>query len=117
MLIRSRNQHSFIYNAGELALNRPSIEQEAWKGEAASMEQLEDLLQQTIEAINFVLFLIDYKISDVIASCDRQTQDATSRLTYIDLITTKAGRDVARSLLNAVINQQLGHQIGVCDFS
>jgi nuclear pore complex protein Nup155 len=98
-------------------LNRPSIEQEAWKGEAASMEQLEDLLQQTIEAINFVLFLIDYKISDVIASCDRQTQDATSRLTYIDLITTKAGRDVARSLLNAVINQQLGHQIGVCDFS
>lgn len=77
------------------------------------MEQLEDLLLQTIEAINFVLFLIDYKISDIIASCDKLTQDTTARLTYADLITSKAGRDVARSLLNAVINQQLSHQIGV----
>jgi hypothetical protein len=31
------------------------------------MEQLEDLLSQTIEAINFILLLVDYKISDVIA--------------------------------------------------
>jgi nuclear pore complex protein Nup155 len=43
------------------------VEQEAWKGEAVSMGQLEDLLSQTIEGINFVLFLIDYKISDVVA--------------------------------------------------
>jgi hypothetical protein len=46
-------------------------------------------------------------------SCDQQTQDATSRLTFADLITTKQGRDVARALLNAVINQQLSYQIGV----
>ncbi|KIM34387.1 hypothetical protein M408DRAFT_94881 [Serendipita vermifera MAFF 305830] len=107
------NRHSFVYSAGELALNRPSVEQEAWKGEAVAMNQLEDLLSQTIEAINFVLFLIDYKISDVIASCEKQIQDATSRLTYASLITTKQGRDVARSLLNAVINQQLSYQIGL----
>ncbi len=31
------------------------------------MGQLQGLLSQTIEAVNFVLFLIDYKISDVIA--------------------------------------------------
>jgi hypothetical protein len=46
-------------------------------------------------------------------SCDQQTQDATGRLTFADLITTKQGRDVARALLNAVINQQLSYQIGV----
>jgi hypothetical protein len=33
------------------------------------MELLEELLAQTIEAISFVLLLIDYKISDVIARC------------------------------------------------
>ena len=43
------------------------MEQEAWKGEASSMGQLEDLLAQTIEGISFVMFLIDYKISDVVA--------------------------------------------------
>ncbi|CCA71270.1 related to NUP170-nuclear pore protein [Serendipita indica DSM 11827] len=107
------NQHSFNYSANELGLNRPSTEQEAWKGEATSMAQLQNLLSQTIEAINFVLFLIDYKISDVIASCDKQTQDAVARLTYCDLVTSKQGRDVARSLLNAVINQQLSYQIGL----
>lgn len=67
MLTVFRNQHSFRYTAGELALSRPSTDQEAWKGEAASMELLEDLLAQTVEAISFMLLLIDYKISDVIA--------------------------------------------------
>ncbi|KAG8827238.1 hypothetical protein FRC19_004757 [Serendipita sp. 401] len=107
------NQHSFNYSVGELALNRPSTAQEAWKGEAISMGQLQDLLSQTIEAINFILFLIDYKISDVIASCDKATQDAVARLTYCDLVTTKPGRDIARALLNAVINQQLMYHIGL----
>jgi nuclear pore complex protein Nup155 len=46
-------------------------------------------------------------------SCDQQTQDTISRLTFANLITTKQGRDVARALLNAVINQQLSYQIGV----
>jgi hypothetical protein len=48
-------------------------------------------------------------------SCDKPTQDATGRLTYSGLVTTKDGRDVARSLLNSVINQQLSHQVGVSD--
>lgn len=46
-------------------------------------------------------------------SCDKPTQDAAGRLTYADLVTTKQGRDVARALLNAVINQQLSYQISV----
>lgn len=43
------------------------MEQEAWKAEVASFEQLYMLLSQTIEAISFVLLLVDYKIGDVVA--------------------------------------------------
>jgi nuclear pore complex protein Nup155 len=43
------------------------MEQEPWKAEVASFEQLYMLLSQTIEAISFVLLLVDYKMGDVVA--------------------------------------------------
>jgi len=103
-----------------------------WKAEVASFEQLYMLLSQTIEAISFVLLLVDYKIGDVVAgsiilfcssshrsltavsgSCDKQTQATIATLSYSDLITTAKGRDAARALLNTVINQQISYQISV----
>lgn len=34
-------------------------------------------------------------------------------LTYEELVSSKKGRDVARGLVNAIINHQIGHQISV----
>ena len=44
-----------------------TMEQEAWKAEVPSFDQLYMLLSQTIEVISFVLLLVDYKIGDVVA--------------------------------------------------
>jgi len=109
-----------------------ATEQEAWKAEVPSFDQLYMLLSQTIEAISFVLLLVDYKIGDVVAgsiilfrsvshcsltviygSCEKQRQAMVATLTHSDLITTGNGRDTARVLLNTVINQEISYQISV----
>ncbi|EJD55558.1 nucleoporin-domain-containing protein [Auricularia subglabra TFB-10046 SS5] len=93
-------------------LRDPAL-QEAWKIELASVAQLQGLLVQTIEAISFVLLLIDYQLSEIVSQCDKQTQQDLQTLTYEQLISTKKGRDVARNLVSAIINQQIGRQISV----
>ena len=40
--------------------------QSAWKDEETSIAQLRELLGLTIEAINFIMLLIDYKLPDTI---------------------------------------------------
>lgn len=74
---------------------------------------LRQLLTQSVEAISFILLLIDYQISDIIAMCDDETQKALLTLSYQDLLTKKQGKDIARTLVSAVINQQIGRQLSV----
>ena len=45
--------------------------------------------------------------------CSPDLQASFSGLTYQDLLTTKSGRDIARSVVNAIIHQQIGQQISV----
>lgn len=85
----------------------------AYQTEHASLTALRLLLVQSVEAISFILLLIDYQISDIIGMCDPETQKTLLGLTYADLLTKKQGRDVARSLVSAVINQQIGRQLSV----
>lgn len=85
----------------------------AYKAEQTSLNGLRLLLTQSVEALSFILLLIDYKISDIIASCQPATQQALLKLTYQDLLTTQVGRDTARSLVSAIINQQIGRQLSV----
>ncbi|KAM0752957.1 nucleoporin-domain-containing protein [Meredithblackwellia eburnea MCA 4105] len=85
----------------------------AYQAEQASLAGLSRLLTQSVEAISFVLLLIDYKISDIIASCPPEIQKSLQTLTYQGLLTTKIGRDVARGLVSSVINQQIGRQLSV----
>ncbi|KAH7104672.1 nucleoporin-domain-containing protein [Auriculariales sp. MPI-PUGE-AT-0066] len=92
---------------------RDPADQEAWKIELASVSQLQGLLSQTVEAISFVLLLIDYQLSEIVAQCDQPTRDALNTLSYDDLISSKKGRDVARGLVNAIINHQIAQQTSV----
>lgn len=85
----------------------------AYQAEQKSIAALRQLLTQAVEAISFVLLLIDYRISDIIGSCSPEDQKAILDLTFQTLITTKKGRDMARSLVSAVINQQIGRQLSV----
>ncbi|KAI5478404.1 nuclear pore complex protein Nup155 [Pseudohyphozyma bogoriensis] len=85
----------------------------AFQTELTSLAGLRLLLNQSVEAISFVLLLIDYKISDIIAACDPSLQKTLLGLTYQELLTTKTGREVARALVSAVINQQIGRQLSV----
>lgn len=85
----------------------------AWDQEEASTEGLKLLLKQAIEAISFVLLLADYKLPDVIAKCDAATQGTLTSLEFQALLTSQGGRDVARTLVTALIELQIGQELGV----
>lgn len=85
----------------------------AWDQEEASAESLMLLLKQAIEAISFVLLLADYKLPDVIAKCDVATQGMLTSLDFQSLLTSQGGRDVARTLVTALIELQIGQELGV----
>lgn len=52
-------------------------------------------------------------MSDIIASCSPEVQGQLLGLSYQDLLTKKEGREVAKKLVTAVINQQIGRQLSV----
>ncbi|GAA5858950.1 hypothetical protein JCM8547_007170 [Rhodosporidiobolus lusitaniae] len=85
----------------------------AFAAEQSSLSSLRLLLTQSVEAISFVLLLIDYKLSDIVAACAPELQQQLVGLTYAELLATKKGRDVARGLVSAVINQQIGRHLSV----
>ncbi|BEJ12146.1 hypothetical protein CspHIS471_0206060 [Cutaneotrichosporon sp. HIS471] len=89
----------------------------AWDVEEASTEGLKLLLKQAIEAISFVLLLADYKLPDVIAKCDAATQGTLTSLSFEGLLTSQGGRDVARALVTALIELQIGQELGIDNLS
>lgn len=94
---------------------RQNVEHDAWKIEGAAISHLQALLGRTVEALSFVLLLIDYNLGDLVAQCDRDTQIMISSLTYEELIATENGLHVSRTLVNVIINSQIGQQISVSD--
>ncbi|KAG2150078.1 nucleoporin [Suillus cothurnatus] len=110
-----QNPHLFHSAPGEHSVSRTSSgnEQEAWKAEQNSVSQLQALLSRTIEAISFILLLNDYRLGELIAQCDPDTQKLIISMTFEDLITSQNGVTAARALVNVVIDQQIGQQISV----
>ncbi|EPQ60591.1 nucleoporin [Gloeophyllum trabeum ATCC 11539] len=110
-----KNPHLFHSAPGDKAGARGAAasEQEAWKAEQSSVSQLQALLARTIEAISFLLLLVDYKLADLIAQCDPETQKMITSLTFEGLVVTSEGITAARALVNVVIDQQIGQQISV----
>ena len=80
------------------------------------MSQMLSLLTRTIEAISFILLLIDHRWGELIAQCDPSVQKSLSEMTFEDLVTSQNGVTVSRALVNVVIDQQIGQQISVCSF-
>ncbi|PIL32067.1 transporter [Ganoderma sinense ZZ0214-1] len=109
------NPHLFHSAPGDHAGARSAAasEQEAWRAEQSSVAQLLGLLGRTIEAISFVLLLNDHKLGELVARCEPDAQKLVSSLTFEDLITSDKGVTASRSLVNVIINQQIGQQISV----
>ncbi|GAA5897156.1 hypothetical protein JCM5296_002241 [Sporobolomyces johnsonii] len=93
--------------------SRSSPNSAAYQAEQASLASLRLLLTQSVEAISFILLLIDYQLPEIVASCAPELQKQLLELTYAELLTQKRGRDVARGLVSAVINQQIGRHLSV----
>ncbi|KAJ7706259.1 nucleoporin [Mycena rosella] len=109
-----KNPHLFHSSPGESGNTRSAVsEQEAWKAEQSSVSELLSLSTRIIEALSFVLLLNDYKLGELVAKCDADTQKIITSLTYQDLITTQNGMTISRALVNVVIDQQIGQQISV----
>ncbi|KAJ7634229.1 nucleoporin [Mycena polygramma] len=108
-----KNPHLF-HSSGDPGNTRAAVgEQEAWKAEQTSVSELLALSTRIIEALSFVLLLNDYKLGELVAKCDAETQKIITSLTYQDLITTQNGMTISRALVNVVIDQQIGQQISV----
>ncbi|KAL7409572.1 Non-repetitive/WGA-negative nucleoporin C-terminal-domain-containing protein [Mrakia frigida] len=99
------SEYSSISNS-----NDRSNDQEAWRAEQESLNSIVSLVTQAIEALSFVLVLVDHKLPETIASCSPEIQTGFGSLTYQQLFTTKTGRDTARNVVNAIIHQQIGQQ-------
>ncbi|WWD22088.1 hypothetical protein CI109_106577 [Kwoniella shandongensis] len=85
----------------------------AWDQEEMSLHGLQVLLKQAVEAISFILLLSDYKMSDIIAKTDMGTQQTLSNLTFQSFLTSLDGKDVAKRLVTALIEQQIGQELGI----
>lgn len=75
--------------------------------EQSSMNSMRTLLTQSIEAISFILLLIDHKLTDIISSCPEETQKMMSEINYRELIAGQNGRECTRSMVKSLINQQM----------
>ncbi|TFK57029.1 nucleoporin [Heliocybe sulcata] len=110
-----KNPHLFHSAPGDNpgARGAAANEQEAWKAEQNSVSQIQALLARTIEAISFLLLLIDYRLGELISQSDADTQRLMTSLTFEGLVTTEDGVTASRALVNIVIDQQIGQQISV----
>ncbi|GAA5897035.1 uncharacterized protein JCM6883_006558 [Sporobolomyces salmoneus] len=84
-----------------------------FQAEQRSLNALRLLLIQSVEALSFILLLIDYQLPEIVSASSSEVQKQLAELTYSELLTTKTGRDVARGLVSSVINQQIGRHLSV----
>lgn len=77
------------------------------------LANLRVLLVQTIQALSFVLLLMDFKLPMIVARAGPSVQSALAGLTYQGLICGRDGREVAKALVTTLINMQTGQQSSI----
>lgn len=91
----------------------PEGGQVAMQAENDSLEALKALLSRSLEALSFVLLLIDYRLPNLVHRCQPELQSQLANLTFAELIITRQGRDIGRSLVEVVINMQISSQSNI----
>ncbi|KAJ2999981.1 hypothetical protein HDV02_001238 [Globomyces sp. JEL0801] len=92
---------------------RPSQgDHEAWKKEQQSLANIYRLIIGADEAITFLSFLIDFKITKLFHLLNDQEKKDLKSLTFEMLVVSQKGKDVAKSLMTALVNNQINNEMG-----
>lgn len=85
----------------------------AWAEEIEGLGHLAELVKQTVEAIAFVMLLIDYKLTDIATELAPNVRRDLAGLTFANLVITPKGREIAKDLVTAMINRQMMQSMDV----
>ncbi|KAN0061167.1 hypothetical protein ACQY0O_006902 [Thecaphora frezii] len=88
-------------------------QERAAQADQESFERIKALLLRTIEAINFVLFLMDHGLPPLIGACSAEAKKALSTLRFGQLLTTAEGKVVSKELVTALIEARIGAQVSI----
>jgi nuclear pore complex protein Nup155 len=86
---------------------------EAWKCEQESFWNINELVLLSIEAIAFLSILIDFKISNIAKLMSGHDILELKQMTFETLVVTPKGKDIAKSLMTALVNTQINNELGV----
>ncbi|KTW30323.1 hypothetical protein T552_00796 [Pneumocystis carinii B80] len=85
-------------------------EEISFQAEHRALHSLIILIRRIIEGLSFVSVLIDdtpSKLHDIISSLSEQSQEDCLKLTFEDLFSKESGKELAKDLVTAIVNQQL----------
>ena len=103
----SSNTRSFLGNTIDFDQERTA------KLDQESFERIKALTSRTIEAINFVLFLMDHGLAPLINACSADAKKTISTLRFGQLLTTQEGKNVSKELVTALIEARIGAQVSI----
>ncbi|KIY65128.1 nucleoporin [Cylindrobasidium torrendii FP15055 ss-10] len=109
------DQNPHMFHMMPTGANGSSVspEMDAWKAEQEEVNRLTSLLTRTIEALSFLLLLMDYNLTVLVSKCEPRIQQLLASQTFEALITARDGMEVSSALVNVVIDQQIGQQLSV----
>ena len=79
----------------------------AMQGEHRALHSLVKFISDAIEAISFVLVLFDERVSEIVPLLPEQSRPQFFALTFEGLFSTKAGYDLAKELVKAIVNRNI----------
>lgn len=91
----------------DLANIRNRHEEIAIQAEHQGLHALQRLREGIAEGISFVLMLFDERVSDIFVRLDAATQNQFRELTYEQLFSQPAGRELAKVLVKAIVNRNI----------
>lgn len=91
----------------DLAHVRNRHEEIAIQAEHQGLYALQKLMEGISEGISFVLMLFDERVSDIFVRLDTATQTQFRELTYEQLFSHVAGRELAKVLVKAIVNRNI----------
>lgn len=95
--------------SGPSDLQRVASKQEevALQAEHQALHALQKLMESISEGISFVLMLFDERVSDIFMRLDPTPQQQLKDLTYENLFSQSAGKDLAKLLVKAIVNRNI----------
>ncbi|KAJ3276818.1 hypothetical protein HDV01_002872 [Terramyces sp. JEL0728] len=85
---------------------------EAWKIEQQSFAYIHEIIIRTLETISFLSILIDFKIPNLAQNLSEHDRKELIAITFDGLVILPKGRDVAKALMSALVNNQINKEIG-----